>query len=552
MRYFFITALVLVLVCGSTIWGQYVESQIIQVRLNRLYFEHGVEGGIFAGTPFAVYCGENEIISGIIDYAGPGISFSRPIAEIDERLFSDSCLARLTTAVVDTKAVITLGTDLPLELFNISRETLFERVNDSIFPTLADSLSISGRELTLYLNPSIRYSDDTRLNSETVHWWLDDLNYRSRSYAVRYFFAKLKPLNEDGIEIIDGFTLHLRFKQPFPRAGYFLSHPDFQVYNRSYLGTGAFREIGQAMAGEQLRAFVPNESYRGDIPQVEKIIIKYFRQSYRMKFEYENDMSDGYIGFGYEDDLAGVYEAKALYPYLAVMLAGIGGDSFSRGLLPSSIYYRYDPERRHLYFPYGATESILRWIIRDDSAEPAGRYHPFDTERGRSLHRIILNNAPRVEICYDNSLLYETGRYVADIAAREGTIADLKKYNYGQSFDIHVAFFPASDNIIPFALISAVLELNDQNSTLPQDQRMNRPGWDDLGRGTSLLNPENRDRFFARAEATIFEEASFFPLFRPWIYAVGSDRFKGMKFDFYGIPDLDDITAFRAFTIGGN
>lgn len=552
MKQFCVTALILVLVCGSSLWGQFVESQIIQVSLNRLYFDSGSENGIFTGTPFSILCGEDDLISGIIDYSGPGISYSRPIANIDEGLFTDSCFARLTTAVVDTGAIITLGTDLPLELFNISRETLFKRAGDSILPVLADSLNISGRELILYLNPSIRYSDDTRLNSETIHWWLNDLNYRSRSYAVRYFFSKLEPLDEDGIEIIDGFTLRLQFKQPFPRVGFFLSHPDFQVYNQSSRGTGAFREVGQVMAGEQLRAFIRNESYRGDIPQIEKIIIKYFRQSYRMKFEYENSMVDGYIGFGYEDDLAGLYEAKALYPYIAVMLAGIGNSSFSQGLLPSSIYYRYDPERRHLYYPYGATENVFRWIVRNDSVGVTGRYHPYDTERGRSLHRTILSNAPQVKICYDNSLLYETGRYVADIAAREGTIANLEKYSYAQPFDIHVAFFPASDNIIPFALIGAVLELNDQNSALNQSQRMNRPGWDDLSRGTSLMDAENRNRFFARAEATIFEDASFFPLFRPWVYALGSDRFKGMEFDYYGIPDLNNITAYRAFTIGGN
>ncbi|MFH1700485.1 MAG: ABC transporter substrate-binding protein [Candidatus Zixiibacteriota bacterium] len=552
MRNFFIAVLLIILACGSTIWGQFVESQIIQIKLNRLYFDSGNESGIFVGTPFAVFCGGDEIISGIIEYAGPGISYSRPAAIIEGLTISDSCIARLTTAVIDTGAVIMLGTDVPLELFNISRETLFKRDSDSILPALADSLIMSGREMILYLNPGIRYSDDTRLNSETVYWWLNDLNYRSRSYAVRYFFAKLNLLSDDGIEIIDGFTLRLRFRQPFPRAEYFLSHPDFQVYNQSYLGTGAFREIGQAMAGEQVRAFVPNELYRGKISQIEKISIKYFRQSYRMKFEYENEMIDGYIGFGYEDDLAGAYEAKALYPYTAVMIAGIGGIGFSSGLLASSIYYRFDPERRHLYFPYGATENIFRWLLRDDLALGAGRYHPYDTERGRSLHRNILNNASRIKICYDNSLLYETGRYVADIAAREGTIADLEKYGYGQSCDIRLAFFPASDMMVPFALIGAVLELNDQNSTLPQDQRMNRPGWDDLGSGTSLLNLENRNRFFARAEATIFEEASFFPLYRPWVYAVGSDRFQGLKFDFYGYPVLDGIAAFRAFAIGEN
>ena len=147
-----------------------------------------------------------------------------------------------------------------------------------------------------------------------------------------------------------------------------------------------------------------------------------------------------------------------------------------------------------------------------------------------------------VLLVYDSPLLYHTADYVADVAAREGMVAMSRRYFPGMPFDIRAAFLPASDDIMPFALFAAVLELNDQNSSLAPDRRMVRPGWDDVDRGSRLYETKNRTTFFSRAADVLYEEAGFFPLYRPYIYAVPSAGVSGFDFDFYGYPILTQVS----------
>jgi hypothetical protein len=495
-----------------------------------------------------VICPGADSIPGAIEYSGPGISYSRPLAEYSLTAMDDSCAALVTTAEVDSAAVITLGTDIPLAFFDLEHEPLFYRTADTLLPNLIDSAVFSGDYLTLHLHPNIRFSDGRRLDAEALDWWLRDLQYRSRSYPVRFFFAKLLPFDDGGIELIDAFTVKLRFYHPLPRAGYLLSHPDFAVYNHRQRGTGAVMEIGYATPGETQRAFAPNPYYRGRPAAFSRLIVRLFEQAYRMKYEYENDIIDGYIGFGFDADLAGRFEARAQYPYEAVLFAAIDRPSFSEGLFPTSLYYRFDEDRAHLFFPRGQVTPVHRWLTGSSSET---RYYPFDVERGVELHRAIGSPPGDIDILYDDYLLRQTGDYLADIAAREGMRTNLSTYSFGRPFDLRVAFVPASDSILPLALYSAVLELNDQNTQLPSRERMDRPGWSELGQGSRLSDPANRNNFFTRAETTVIDEGCFFPLYRPWLFAVKGRKVRGMAFDFYGYPQLDGVVSFKNLPAGG-
>lgn len=527
--------------------SQDVDANILQVRLNRLYFSQGSEAGIVAGTPYTVVCDGDSVFADIVEFVGEGISYSRPLADIEQFNFAENCSARLTVAAIDSNAALNLGTDLPLDLFDLSRETLFNRTADSLLPGLADSCVISGRQITLHLNPDIRFSDNQRMNAETIIWWLKDLKYRGRSYPVRFFFAKLLPIDEGGAHQIDNLTLRLTFNQNLPRVDYLLSHPDFGVYNRNFRGTGPLVEIAYNTPGEQIRAFVRNMYYHGQPAAVARVYIKQFRQSYRMKFEYENGQIDGYFGFGFDEDLAGAYEAKSPYPFIAAMISGIGRDAFAGGLFPTSIYYRFETGQAHLIFPHGRIENVNRWFI---GHETNNRYYPFNFADGTSLQRTVGDKASQMRLLYDDNLLYEAGRYIADIVAREGCTSDLAENTFGQPFDIRLTFFPASDEILPLSLISAVLELNDQNSNLPAGERLKNPGWNNVSVGCSFSEPENRHRFFTRAGNEVFEDGSFFPLFRPWIYGVARQGVKGLAFDFYGFPDISRAAKFKTMSGG--
>jgi hypothetical protein len=330
----------LLLLCPATLaspsLSQDVETDILQTRLDRIYFAGGTELGLYVGSPFRIVCDGDSVTAGLIDYVGPGISYSRPIADLDSLNITSDCIARLTISDIDSAAIIILGTDMPLDKFRPEHETIFLRQSDSIYPNLVDSARLVGNLLELYLPLNIRFSDGNRLDAEMLAWCLEDLKKYSRSYPVRYFFSKLLPIDSGGIELMDGFSLRLTFYHPLPRALYFLSHPDFAVYNKRLRGTGVLADADRIKVNQ--KTFIPNIYYRGNPPALSRLVVKYFSQSFRMKFSFEHGMLDGYIGFGFNDVLAGKHQAQSLYPDIAVMTAGIGGDIFSGGRFSTSLY----------------------------------------------------------------------------------------------------------------------------------------------------------------------------------------------------------------------
>lgn len=521
-----------------------IETGIIQVKLDRIYFASGVEAGVKNGVPFTIECEGRDIISGMVEYAGPGISYSYPLAEMDSLVFDSGCIARLTSSDIDSTAEINIGTDIPFRFFDPEHETLFTRIGDTVLPKLVDSMHQVGNTLTLYLPGDIRFSDGSLFTAGALAYFLDDLQERSRSYLVRYFFSRMMPMDSGGFEVTNGFIVQLNFYHPFPRAAHFLSHPDFAVYSQTGAGTGPLAEYPDPESRADKKLFVPNRHYCGEKPAFSKIVLVQFEQQYRMKFAYESGQIDGYFGFGFEADMTGRYEAKTLYPEVAVMIAGIGGELFSQAIFPTSLYYCFNPDLAHIYFQYGEAAAVNRWLINATADAGNDRFYPFDFLGGRKLHSSIRSGLDTAIMVYDHGLLYETAHYLADIVAREGMTAPISRRGYDEPFDIRLAFFPASDKIMPFSLIAAVLEFNDQNQTLPSERRFDRPGWQELGNGSQFYEIKNRNNFFSRAEETVIQDGGFFPLYRPYIYAVSAGKVTGLGFDFYGCPVLDKMVKF--------
>ncbi len=522
-------------------WGQQIDVDVLQAKLNRVYLSAGSEAGIRQGAPFVLLCTGDDSLRGSIEYAGPGISYSAPIPSLEAINIGAGCAARVTVAAVDSAAAIAVGSDLPLSMYDFEHEPLFIRIGDTLAMNLVDSAVVTSTGVTLYIRSNIRFADGSPLNADVLRHFFDDLRHNSRSYLTRYFFAKILPTDSGGIEATGGYTLQLNYYHPFPRACFFLSHPDFAVYDEAGRGTARLMEISDPQGGAETRTFVPNEYFRGPAPAFSSMTIRHYDQQNRMTFAFDNGELDAVVGFGYEADLAGDYEARALYPRMVAMIAGIGRKLYSNGLFPTSLYYSFNPSLTHLYFQYGDVAIVNRWLSAGSDSTDNQRYYPYDILKGKTLLSSIDQNVDSALLAYDSPLLYHTVDYIADVAAREGMTATSRRYVPGIPFDIRAAFLPASDNIMPFALFAAVLEWNDQNSTLPPDQRRVRPGWDDIDRGSRLYEAKNRTTFFSRAQEVLFQDAGFFPLFRPYVYAVPAAGVSGFDFNFYGYPIFDQV-----------
>ena len=148
-----ILILVLFSACINFLAAQQIESEILLSKMDRLYFPVGEEAGLYIGAPFDIVCEGDTVTSGIIDFIGPGISYSRSQTELREIGSTGICIAVIKTIGVDSSAVIELGTDLPLTYFNLELETLFIRQKDTVVPNLLDSAVVLGNRMDLFLPP---------------------------------------------------------------------------------------------------------------------------------------------------------------------------------------------------------------------------------------------------------------------------------------------------------------------------------------------------------------------------------------------------------------
>ena len=125
-------------VSTAGVFSQQLETDIIQVKMGRLYLGGGAELGLAPGAAFDVVCGGTTTTSGVIEYVGPGVSFSKPLSGLDTARVTLFCRARVAITGVDSTAIIRLGTDLPLRLFDPAHETRLLSRGDYLLPNLAD------------------------------------------------------------------------------------------------------------------------------------------------------------------------------------------------------------------------------------------------------------------------------------------------------------------------------------------------------------------------------------------------------------------------------
>lgn len=528
--------LVLGLAFTVTIWSQDTDVGLLQVRLGRVYFAAGTEAGLAAGGAFAIICGDSAVANGILEYAGPGISFSRPMPDLDTMRITTGCRGRMTISGVDSNAVIRLGTELPLTMIDPEHETLLKPKDDSLAANLADSIRVDGNCLRIYFPPNIRFAGGGQLDAATLVWWLKDLRQNSPSYLTRFFFSKLLPSDSGGIETESNFVVRLTFFYPFPKAAWFLSHPDFAVYDIRGRGTGPLVLLELLSNGR--KSFIPNANFRGQKPRFSKLTIAGYDQPSRMREDFGQKLLDGYIGFGFDDGSGQTGRITARYPYLAAMISRIGKSAGSVQDFASALYAAFDPDRAHLYFPSGATLSANRWCAVGGSTETT-RVIPFDTARARALVSVLPVPASSLIIAYDDRHLMETAQFLSDMASAMGIPDSVYRYSPDFTPDIRLVFIPSPECEFPFGLFAVVMNLNDQNGLLPSGDRMENPAWKETDLACRSGLPTDQDNALAQVEKKLVGTFGAFPLFRPLIQIVTDPQVKNIQFDGYGYPNFE-------------
>jgi len=518
--------------------SQEIEVDILQVRAGRVYFAAGTETGLAAGAPFEISCGDSTSASGALEYAGPWISFSRPVSDLDTNRVTTACRGRVTVTGIDSTAAIRLGTELPIALIDPEHETLLKGNDASLAPNLADSIRIDGKELRIYLPANIRFAGGGQLDAATLVWWFNDLRQRSESYLTRFFFSRLMASDSGGIESEGNLIVRLTLRYPLPSASWFLSHPDFAVYDIRGRGTGPLVLLETGIDGKKI--FIPNAGFRGRRPRFSKLTIVPYDLPSRMREDFGQKRLDGYIGFGFEDGGAQSGRVAARYPYMAAMIPRIGKSAGPVKNIALALYAAFDPDRAHLYYPSGTVESSDRWCAGPDSTDTR-RLIPYDTARARALVNVLMIPATPLAIAYDDRHLMETAGFLSDIAGSMDIPAETRRAVMGDCPDIDLTFVSAADQGFPFGLIEAVMALNDQNALLPAEERLDNPAWRETDAACRFDRPADRDKAFGQVQQILVGTYGVIPLFRPGIELVTDPLLKNGRFDRSGYPVLEGL-----------
>ena len=89
-----------------------VTGRVLQAKLDRLYFDVGVEQYIRSGCPFRLLCREDTLLTGTIAVSLPGLSVSQQVPELAGLTLDTTCRAEIIPAFPDTLSPVRIGTDL--------------------------------------------------------------------------------------------------------------------------------------------------------------------------------------------------------------------------------------------------------------------------------------------------------------------------------------------------------------------------------------------------------------------------------------------------------
>ena len=109
MRITLLTVLLLFLAVCSAYAGQAFECDILQYKLDRLYFPFGTESNIYEYAPFTVYFENDSIFSGIMEFSSTGVSYGSPTDGYFDTIDITSLRAQISPAEIDSVSKIVIG-----------------------------------------------------------------------------------------------------------------------------------------------------------------------------------------------------------------------------------------------------------------------------------------------------------------------------------------------------------------------------------------------------------------------------------------------------------
>lgn len=224
-------------------------------------------------------------------------------------------------------------------------------------------------------------------------------------------------------------------------------------------------------------------------------------------------------------------------PFIVVLVPNLSQPANSGGLLTTSLYYRFEPDRLPYWFTGDSTTAITSLLPGLDSCP---RAYAVDARRGREVLESITDLPARLTIGLSESGLERIAEYFADILSRDRRRVDIV-YD-----DVDADLFLT---IIPFQSDSPLEGAQDLHGSLIKT----RPAFQAqqealdllaarLGSAWKSTSDDQRRHYIELIDRTLKNDLGVFPLFRPRVFFVSGRTLADVRFSEHGQVDLTALT----------
>jgi len=265
-----------------------------------------------------------------------------------------------------------------------------------------------------------------------------------------------------------------------------------------------------------------------------ELVIRKFDTYTEMIIAFESGELDAMLAYRRYDALGAREKSiSAPAPYIAAIIPDLTKSSNDRGLLTTSLYYRFNPEMPELVFN---GDDIIPYDCLYPADSGCTRIFGYDPEKGRLLINLLEKHPDKLTINVNDTKLIKMAEYFADILSRD-KIRTGVQYN-GDKYDINLTFIPLEFNDSATGMNYALdlLGIDDKSDKPARETAKIIGNYIELGRLAN--NTSGREYYYNLADRGFKEDIGLFPLFRPTLYLTARDVLKGASFDSDGFIDL--------------
>ncbi|MEW5923070.1 MAG: hypothetical protein AB1746_03700 [Candidatus Zixiibacteriota bacterium] len=266
--------------------------------------------------------------------------------------------------------------------------------------------------------------------------------------------------------------------------------------------------------------------------------IAFYESFMEMTMALEAHQIDGFISMNeYRPSNDAVTTTACPAEFFAALLPVISHPVNNRGILSTSMYYRFNEAQSAAYYNGDGARPFNTLYLKDSTGS---RFYEYNPERGRKLLNALDKKPKEIAIAVSERTLYKTANYFIDVLNRDRMKCRLEK-DRNKNHDIYLDFVTISEDDPVTSLRYIVNVIAADTSAGDPVNTVLRIIDNYIRRGDAMMGTNETAYYYNRAERSLVDDLGVFPLYRPTIYMTSYKYITGFTYDMYINSRFDEI-----------